>query len=938
MSSPEPLPRSPNGGAHGDPNGGDSAELEATAEWFRQRPEFARTINGIIAAVGCAKPQNHVEFIVQHLRTMLPDGHPLRAPPTADTAPQGSAVTAARFDRERPSALAQTPRGPSGQRATIAQGANDSPLGAAQHTHDREDSEYHGLGQSVAQYDMISDNSVCFIGAPAAVRAYRPQSTDCPWRTKEQETHLKEVAMVRQRRSFASGLGGLGMQDGSAPETPFEERTCPDTNTIRAKSKLAQWMRVGDSSPMPRRMPTCNIRAMKAYQPKTKLGIRAEGCAARATFIAQKWMPFVKRAHALRDLARERAASEINIVDRIPVDNFEIHDMLCECMYLTAQWYGRSKGNISFMYDWFTSTCEAAGISRYAFDQIRTQWSRDKHVLMVDSTRRGEILAKVREMSKIEALAGEWTQQQGVSAIDNTLLNNIFTPDEATHLLAGEICHRFIVMLLHHAQLRALRIIGRHCQIDLVNEEDPDVIKGVLDKIDDRELTSWGITPTNVSYLALRQRGRRVWNWGQLPPEGRVVMHKHITASIARRTRKLASDDPFLKFVEHAKSHPGEYYGGERQGHMVMLFAGVICRKIVVVTRSEMERHTKAKYLAIQWQRKCDLKDTNQKIVRPAATQEHMRIRINEAGYAPSHGMSLSGSGVVENADAVFDAIRHSHGRKGINPDTIDERFEVALAREMNLPRDPGARLANWFLVDIEKILHEVRLLNPPGEFRTEHLLPFEGFYEVGQNPKIGSSIAATQHTQMSRGSLSTWPIYQLEQRPTYFEELRATLDIVTIGWQQDSVVLKVKTQEPVYKGLVQFLIDLKSYLMENSHGGACEIDFNVKALMDDIDGGFVIIFAPLMQLEKGAGGSADAGLKNPDTGEADDGTLPVCKIDTGKGEGLWMLSAEKDHEKWRKAIENGEEYLRKLYDFCRKPGVKALMTQFIRDRFGKAP
>eukprot|EP00756_Hemistasia_phaeocysticola_P020591 Hpha_TRINITY_DN15726_c0_g4::TRINITY_DN15726_c0_g4_i1::g.40221::m.40221 len=876
-----------------------SAPDGTAVNFFRTRLDFAHTLNSIVAAVGRAKPVDHISFMIDYLQSIrtFSTGRPQPADPARDANP------ATESDRTRPHTDPKSEPAEPQPNTTATQ----QPLSA----------------RSVPTPKPSPDKHVRLV-----------VQQEYPWRTAEMEKNLEMAAALKKRGSMLNMCGMPSARSNTSEDSDLGPE--PRGNTyMRSKTvKLAETLRAGNDVINPTTMPLVDIRAMKKLISRVGVAVSQRSAAEKAAFIAHRWMPFVRRLHAIRDLARERAASELNIVDRIPIDNYEVHDMMCECLHLTGEWYGHGKSNIALVYEWFVSTCEAAGISKYSFDQIRTQWSKDKFLLMVDSTRRSEILARVRQLNEIEKEAGEWTQQQGVSAIDNTLLNNIFTAEEATQLLASEISHKFIVVMFHVNQLRSLRIIGEKTGIDLENEDDPEVIKGVLDKIPDRELTDWGITPENVSFRSLRRTGKRVWNWGQLPAEDRKQMHKQVTASIARRTRKLAPADPFLKFVKHHKERPGEYFEGSREKHLTFLFIGMIAGKVVVVTRSEMERHTKAKYLAVQWKRKCDLIDASNNVVRPASTIEHMRIRINEAGYAPCHGMSLSGTGVVEDTDGSFEQIRHSHGRKGVSAQTVDARFEVALAREMNLPRDPGARLANWYLIDIEKILHEVRLLNPPGVYGAA-LLPFEKFFEVGQNPKIGSSIAATQHTQVSAAALSTWPIYQQEAKPCYCASVRATLDVVQVGWERDAIFLKVKTHEPTFKDLVQFLCDLKSELLRQCPGGMTGVDFNVKAMVDDIDGGFIVVFAPVVQLQKSPTGSVDEGLLNPDTGEVDDGTLPVCKIDTGKGGGLFMISAEKDHEKWRAGVNDGEHNLRRLYDFCRKPGVRDIIVAFVKERLG---
>eukprot|EP00966_Prymnesium_polylepis_P301126 6957999-Prymnesium_polylepis.1 len=92
---------------------------------------------------------------------------------------------------------------------------------------------------------------------------------------------------------------------------------------------------------------------------------------------------------------------------------------------------------------------------------------------------------------------------------------------------------------------------------------------------------------------------------------------------------------------------------------------------------------------------------------------------------------------------------------------------------------DDSAKLGNWWASDFEKILHEAKILNPAGG--VANALPCEALHEVSQNPRIASSIGATQHTQISRGGTMLWPVLRLEARPMLLAKLGVYLDVVQV-------------------------------------------------------------------------------------------------------------------------------------------------------------
>lgn len=89
--------------------------------------------------------------------------------------------------------------------------------------------------------------------------------------------------------------------------------------------------------------------------------------------------------------------------------------------------------------------------------------------------------------------------------------------------------------------------------------------------------------------------------------------------------------------------------------------------------------------------------------IRPSGVEETSRFRANKFPYAEAHGIGLSGGGL----DASLAAMTGK--------------------TEAQIKREAGAKLQNWWLTDVEKVLVEGERLNPA----TKVLLPFECFHEV---------------------------------------------------------------------------------------------------------------------------------------------------------------------------------------------------------------
>lgn len=143
---------------------------------------------------------------------------------------------------------------------------------------------------------------------------------------------------------------------------------------------------------------------------------------------------------------------------------------------------------------------------------------------------------------------------------------------------------------------------------------------------------------------------------------------------------------------------------------------------------------------------------------------------------------------------------------------------------------------------------------------------------------------------------------------------------------------MKVLTKRPTNQVLIEFLVGLRLRLLQRL-GGANVIDFYVLCMSDE-EGGFVIIFCCLPQLEKLGDLGADlAWWKNPLTGETSESfggkPLEEARVDFGKGVGQFLcfkpaLKAQ--------VVENGELMMRRLYAFNRVPGSREIFDEFINE------
>jgi hypothetical protein len=350
------------------------------------------------------------------------------------------------------------------------------------------------------------------------------------------------------------------------------------------------------------------------------------------------------------------------------------------------------------------------------------------------------------------------------------------------------------------------------------------------------------------------------------------------------------------------------------------MMMGVWCNKLVVIKKSAMERMSLARYFALSWKRHQPLLAFHggQRVeMRGAGTKEASRVRANEAPYATLHGMSLPPSGFA------------SDNREGSTKKKLQGASFITECQWVN---DPSANVENWFLTDIEKIVNESYQLNPHGP--SSLWLHSEMPVNVGQNPKIGSSIAKTQHTQICKGSVSSYPVLQIlsPTGPRYSRALDAEVDFVPVGPaegmpQEDfGFFLRLTTTDPTKAPVTGFLVSLREHVIKN-FGGVEKVDFLCACTSDD-NGGFVVLFAPIPQLEQITKGSADlADFLNPLTGQSTaEAGIKEARLDFGKGVGQFLCLKPELRDQ---LLANGEDTLRRIWAFNRVPGLQEAVQAF---------
>lgn len=674
------------------------------------------------------------------------------------------------------------------------------------------------------------------------------------------------------------------------------------------------------------------------------------GLLPRAHFQAALWTPLCDCLDQLNEEIRRRQRAKYRIHDCFPLQGHQIVELKHYIIHLTEIWYGaRRGGNLSILYSWFVDAMGVLGVTAYSYDDLPVDKSSDAWATVIDGDARRRALQGRTGMDSAYVATGGVAQKQGRSAIDNTVLRNVFYPWEARELLVGRMARKFLSRLLALRQRSILRRLAQHLQLDVLHlAQDARMhrsLRSILAATSDEEIKVLGLDPQDRLLLLLRRTGAEIAGFGQLDEgmqrsvwETAKTLLKETATPLQQEPAEGTPKDVFARFVVWSREYPGEFFEHDKSRHVTVKIAGMFSRRIVVVKRSAMERMTLARYFPLTWKRQQPLwgsASTGHFQVRPAGVKEGSHVRANECPYAGLHGMALSAGGFASD--------------QRCNPDR--KIVGYTLLMELQWIRDPQANIENWYITDIEKIIQEAWQLNPHGP--ASIMLAGEKFLAVGQNPKVGSSIRQTQHTQLAKGSWKNYPVLQIPASRILASEAadvpdtpgaevcklkgdclgsHAVLELVDIGPEgseldQRGTMLRIRIPQPASHGLMRFLVRMRLRLLEKL-GGAEAIDFLVLCLSDE-EGGFVVIFSPIPQLVMMEAGHPDlVPWANPLTGESSETAgIEESRLDFGKGVGHFLVLKAALREQ---LLAKGEDTLRRIYGFNRVPGARAVIDEFL--------
>ncbi len=615
----------------------------------------------------------------------------------------------------------------------------------------------------------------------------------------------------------------------------------------------------------------------------------------------ERWNIFLKKLEALEKEVERRTQAGYALQNRMPTQT-ELLQLSTECLYLSESYHGKGKGNLSCFYHFFYRINEKAQLTFYEYSALPTLKSADGFASPLDTDKKNKLQAKY--FSEVQ---GPHIQQGGLwkggrSAIDNTILSNVSLKAEAAVTQAAAGLKRLLVAYIQKKQkwiikeLRALNPSSTASDSELVRTHFQN------------SAGTSSVSKINKDSLALQlllKMGKTLENWGQLPQESKVAIWKMaVEKSVTPGDSSKSLFDLFVKFVQE---NPGAFFDASKQLHWLIQITGLWSGKLVVFTRTKVENDSPIRYIPFSWTRKYNLENVvggKKIVVRYGKSKETSMIRTNQGAYEPHHGMSMSTSGLLEGSE---------------NHNT--------LLYQLGIPLDPTATISNMHC-DIEKILIESYLLNP--KIPRDRLLPGEAYLTVGQNSVSGSSIKATQHTQIFSGTIEEFPVYsQLKAELITGARFEAKIELVQVGKKADAFYLKLTTDNPTSDHFLQCLIDLKMSLLKK-FGGIEKIDFLVHSI-PNLNGNFSVIFVPHVRLEV-----RDKNVfYNPDSGENHVALgLPAEHLHLANALGSWGIDFNNSNM-LEPALKGGRETLEKLWDFTSKSGTRDCVLQFFQEKLG---
>jgi hypothetical protein len=677
----------------------------------------------------------------------------------------------------------------------------------------------------------------------------------------------------------------------------------------------------------------------------------------RARYIVGHWLPFIKVLRRMIMDLQGQAIAHAHHHPGTPLDPKKLpsqrvlRGLVARNVELTEIWYGQGWGNCSCVYEFFIRMNEVAGLVAIDWNQVPKKRSKDNFVVVFDGRRRNAARFPSAqasgggggESSSDADPLGQLPDQKGESPIDNSVHSNVMLPEEARRLLRGGKVLTFILFSFASLQRRYLRQIGEEMNVSLA-DEGPFEVREILGRLykdhqDAPENSLLGrlkLRTDAPAFQTLLELGHVVSEWNHLPQSVQEGLNREVEkraeakaqedskaredanegdpkeASESSSTESKEASPLVREFVHFLRNHPGRVFRDDVRLHKRLLVVSMWKRDLVVLPRSAVERHAHERYLSIEWTRLVPLftvdDDGGESVLREQGTLEQTRVRANIYPYCDSHGLGLGGGGVDEQSD-VFGTPRNNLA------------WELGVA----MPSDPQAKLANHWVCDVEKVVNEARLFNSRSRAGRAFLLPGEHPHSIGQNPAHSSSIAETLHTQIGLASLREHPVFQLEGHPQYCESLCADVDIIQVGECADAFFLKFVSDLEEYRGLVEFLQELRIAMMRKF--GARSLDFNIRVVPDEDDDTFVIIFGVIGPVEQGD----NYCWKNLETGESSDKCVAKSLGVAATGGQLVSHSDEAT----QRAVNEGRKCVAELYDVFRKPGARRFVRRFLLAKLG---
>lgn len=484
-----------------------------------------------------------------------------------------------------------------------------------------------------------------------------------------------------------------------------------------------------------------------------------------------RWDDYLHKLEILLERVKYRREHNFEFHTIMPTQQ-QLYQLQQECLLLTEQWYGAGKGNLSCFYQYFIAMSQAAGVTRFTYNQIGKFISADHYLALINREQRHAAYEAHEKFYR------DYTQQGGFSphgrsAIDATSISNIFYYKTAQLLFIHQFAKQMVVQALE------------------------------------------------------------LENFGQLPYAKRAQLW-HLLQEHYPDNSVADEHNIFYKYVTYLNARPGEYFNyfaadlpeanqvAPRMLHDIMKIAGLVSNRLVLLSRNVVDNFVAKRHLDLQWQRQYrltqvnDLKNTI--TVRPALCIELPRILPNELPYAPGHGLSLCGDGLITRAEQS-DSVQF----------------------EWNTPHDQKVEFNNWAR-DIEKLFREFKLFCP--DIKIKQALLGEKVISMYLNTMAYSTIHTTQHTHIFCAPLERFLLYMLPATATQdLPQLQAKVEVVRLDSDEDAFYLRFIFADLDNEPLIQFLMDLSEKMFQY-FGGTRNLDIHLQ-LCIDASGDYVFIFEP---------------------------------------------------------------------------------------------